>query len=123
MPEGISFWRDINARADTCLGTRCPEYDDCFLVRGRREAAEAQLVIVNHHLLLADLAVKAGDFGAILPEYRHVVLDEAHLLEDVATSYFGRSASYFRCRELYDDAPRFLRESGVDDPALARVAE
>jgi ATP-dependent DNA helicase DinG len=123
IPEGVSFWRQINARGDTCLGQKCAEYDDCFLVKGRREAAEAQLVIVNHHLLLADLAVKSGDFGAILPDYDHVVLDEAHLLEDVATSYFGRRVSPFRLRELTDDTTRFLREAGTADASLARSVE
>ena len=123
VPERISFWRNINARADTCLGRKCDEYEECFLVRSRREAAEAGLIIVNHHLLLADLVVKAGDFGAILPDYRHVVVDEAHLLEDVATSYFGRRTSFFRCRELADDTVRFLKTAGIADPAVTRTAE
>jgi len=123
LPEGVAFWRQINARGDTCLGQRCQEYDDCFLVRGRREAAEAQLIIVNHHLLLADLVVKSGDFGAILPEYRYVVIDEAHLLEDVATSYFGRRTSPFRIRELLDDSARFLREAGHEDLRLSRCMD
>ena len=123
LPDGVAFWRQINARGDTCLGQRCQEYDDCFLVRGRREAAEAQLVIVNHHLLLADLVVKSGDFGAILPEYRYVVLDEAHLLEDVATSYFGRRVSPFRVRELLDDTARFLREAASEDLRLSRCMD
>ena len=120
LPEGAAFWRQINARGDTCLGQRCEDYEECFLVRGRREAAESQIVIVNHHLLLADLVVKSGDFGSILPDYRYVVLDEAHLLEDVATSYFGRRVSPFRIRELADDTGRFLHEAAVEDAVLRR---
>ena len=123
IPQGISFWRRINARGDTCLGQRCQEYDDCFLVQARRRAAEAQVVVVNHHLLLADLAVKSGDFGAILPEYRYVVLDEAHLLEDVATSYFGRRSSWFRIRELADDTARHVGEAGADAVRLGPILE
>jgi ATP-dependent DNA helicase DinG len=122
VPEEVSFWREVNARADTCLGRRCPDYDDCFLVRMRRQAAESDLIVVNHHLLLADLVVKSGDFGAILPDYRHVVIDEAHGLEDVATHYFGRRASWFRCRELADDAARFLGRAGRDEAGLLRLA-
>lgn len=123
VPEELGFWRDVNARAETCLGRKCPEYDDCFLVRMRQEAARADLVVVNHHLLLADLVVKAGDFGAILPDYEYVVLDEAHLLEDVATSYFGRRVSLHRCRELSDDTVRSLRQGGVEDASLMRLAD
>jgi len=122
LPEGLGFWREINARADTCLGRKCPDYDDCFLVRTRQVAAEADLVVVNHHLLLADLVVKAGDFGAILPEYRHVILDEAHLLEDVATSYFGRTVSFSRCRELADDVDKLITAAGADPTTTAPAA-
>ena len=106
LPDDARFWRDISARADTCLGRRCPVYDDCHLVRLRRQAEETQLLIVNHHLLFADLAVRASDFGRVLPDYDCLVLDEAHRIEEIATLHFGRRASGLRLRELADDARR-----------------
>ena len=80
MPDGLRLWRDVNAKADTCTGSRCPEYDPCWLTRMKREAQDAQIVVVNHHLFFADLAVRT-EFGAVLPEYDTVIFDEAHLIE------------------------------------------
>ena len=95
LPENLSFWPQIDARAETCLGQKCPEFDACFITRMRREAMEADVVIVNHHLFFADLAMRGGDYGAVLPDYSTVIFDEAHELEDVAASYFGTSVSNF----------------------------
>jgi ATP-dependent DNA helicase DinG len=108
LPEDLSFWPQIDARADTCLGQKCPEYDSCFITRMRREAVEADVVIVNHHLFFADLALRGGDYGAVLPDYSTIIFDEAHELEDVAASYFGSSVSNYRINDLIQDAQKLV---------------
>ncbi|MDR2725542.1 MAG: ATP-dependent DNA helicase [Candidatus Adiutrix sp.] len=91
LSENSGLWAEISAPAERCLGQRCPEFKDCFLWRARREAAAADLVLVNHHLFMADLAVRAGGFGEVLPAWEAAVFDEAHLLEEAATGFFGRA--------------------------------
>src|SRR5262245_54992254 len=93
----------------------------------RRDAIEADIVIVNHHLFFADLALRGGDYGAVLPDYNTVIFDEAHELEDVAASYFGTSASNYRVADLVQDANR-LEIKEADQPgelikALARLSQ
>ena len=107
LPEDLPLWNDVAASAETCLGTECPRYDECFVTRIRRRAEESDIVIVNHHLLLADAAVRRGGYGAVIPECRHAVLDEAHQLEDVATQYFGITVSTWRVEELASDIDRW----------------
>jgi len=108
LPENLSFWPQIDARADTCLGQKCPEYDSCFITRVRQEAQEADVVIVNHHLFFADLALRGGDYGAVLPDYSTIIFDEAHEIEDVASSYFGASVSNYRINDLMQDAQKLV---------------
>src|SRR5437867_3525883 len=108
LPDEAAFWRSINARGDTCTGTRCESYEDCFLTRLKRRASSAQIVVVNHHLFFADLALRRDAYGRILPDHDRVIFDEAHLLEEVATLYFGLSLSSFRVEELAADAERLL---------------
>jgi len=113
VPENLASWRDLSATADQCLGSRCAHYDRCFVFRMRREAAEADLVVVNHHLFFADLALRsssAGDAGAaVLPGYDAVIFDEAHAVEEVATEHFGVQLSSFRVAELARDALKALQ--------------
>jgi ATP-dependent DNA helicase DinG len=111
LPDDLRLWRDVNARADTCTGTKCPEYEACWLTRVKRKAQQAQIVVVNHHLFFADLAVRSA-YGAVLPEYDTVIFDEAHLLEDVATLYFGKSVSAHQLEELARDAERGAAKAG-----------
>src|SRR5665213_185782 len=85
------LWPQITSTRDNCLGTRCPEFGRCHLVKARREAQEAQVVIVNHHLLLADLTLKEDGFGDVLGTADAVVIDEAHQLPDLAMQFFGAS--------------------------------
>jgi ATP-dependent DNA helicase DinG len=85
------LWPQITSTRDNCLGPRCPEYSRCHLVKARREALEAQVVIVNHHLLLADLTLKEDGFGDVLGTADAVVIDEAHQLPDLAMQFFGAS--------------------------------
>ena len=113
LPEQSALWNKLDARADACLGTTCPDYRRCFITEMRRRALESDIIIVNHHLFFADLAVKQEAAGApdagILPEAAAVVFDEAHELEDVASSYFGLSVSNIRFEELARDTDVLLR--------------
>lgn len=127
LPEDLSFWPQIDARADICLGQKCPDYDACFITRVRQRAMDSDIVIVNHHLFFADLALRGGDYGAVLPDYETVVFDEAHELEDVASSYFGASVSNYRIADLIQDAQKLditdTESSGNLVKALARLAQ
>jgi len=107
LPEPWRPWEKIDARADTCLGQKCDQYDACFLTRMRRRAQEADLIVVNHHLLMSDLVLKASAYGAIIPEYRCLVVDEAHMLEEVATAHLGRSLSSYQIADLAVDSLAF----------------
>lgn len=113
MPERLRLWDRINARADTCLGQRCPDFEPCFLTQMRRRAANAQIVVVNHHLLMADMVLKDHAFGQVIPDYAVLILDEAHVLEDVATSHLGRSISKHQVTELADEMDRVLQDADV----------
>ena len=106
VPEDALFWGDISASAENCIGSDCPRFTDCFVTRMRQRAAESDLVVVNHHLLCADAAVRQSAFGEVIPECRYAVVDEAHQLEDVATQYFGRAVSNYRVEDLARDAER-----------------
>ena len=90
-------WEAVQSDKDDCLRAHCPHFNDCFFYRSRREAASADVVVANHHLVLADLAIKkdstGSDFVAILPPYEHIIFDEGHNLEEAATSYFGAETS------------------------------
>lgn len=111
LPDRLKLWRDINARADTCTGPLCPEYERCWLTRIKRRAQEAQIVIVNHHLFFADLALRASR-AAVLPDYDCVIFDEAHLLEEIATLYFGTQVSSGDVEELAREAERLAALAG-----------
>jgi ATP-dependent DNA helicase DinG len=127
LPENLSFWSQIDARAEICLGQKCPDYDSCFITRMRQRALNSDVVIVNHHLFFADLALRGGDYGAVLPDYSTIIFDEAHEIEDVAADYFGLSVSSFRILELIQDAEKLV----ITEPdqaselakALARLAQ
>ena len=121
------LWDDVAAWSETCLGTGCEDYESCFLTRMRQEAAAADLVIVNHHLLLADAALREGSLFQVIPSYATLILDEAHLLEDVATDFFGTEISNLRIERLVRDAERERRGSAAGDASipthLMRLAE
>src|SRR4051812_27381148 len=113
LPENLASWRDLSASADQCLGQKCSHYDGCFVFKMRRQAADADVIVVNHHLFFADLALRsssAGDSGAaVLPKYDAVIFDEAHAVEEVATEHFGSQLSSFRVAELARDALKALQ--------------
>ena len=113
MPESSALWQKLDARTEACLGSTCPDYRRCFITEMRRKALESDIIIVNHHLFFADLSVRQEAAGApdagILPEAAAVVFDEAHELEEVASSYFGLSVSNIRFEELARDTEAMLR--------------
>jgi ATP-dependent DNA helicase DinG len=123
LPEASALWFKLDARADTCLGQKCSQWDRCFITEMHRRAVESDIIIVNHHLFFADLAIKqqaeyAPDAG-ILPDVGTVIFDEAHELEDVAGSYFGISVSNARLEELCRDVEASLQRNRMLSTALS----
>jgi ATP-dependent DNA helicase DinG len=114
LPDGADFWREISAASENCIGQACPDFEPCWVTQMRQRALEADLVVVNHHLLCADLAVKDTSYGSVIPDYDTVILDEAHLLEDVATQYFGIQVSSHRVEDLCRDVERELKAARLD---------
>jgi ATP-dependent DNA helicase DinG len=119
LPEDLPFWKDIAASSENCIGAECPRYNDCFITRMRQRAAESDLVVVNHHLLCADAAVRQGAYGEVIPTCHYAVVDEAHQLEDVATQYFGIAISNYRLDDLAADVDRALAAKLVADQDAA----
>jgi ATP-dependent DNA helicase DinG len=119
LPEDFLLWHHLDARRETCAGQKCRNFDTCFVTRVRQQALESDIIIVNHHLFFADLALRQGDFGSVLPDYAVLVFDEAHELEDVATQYFGAMVSNYRVEELMRDSVRVLSESGSSSEFLS----
>jgi ATP-dependent DNA helicase DinG len=115
LPEDVAFWNEVSATADTCVGSECPRYDDCFVTRMRQRAAESDIVIVNHHLLCADAAVRQNAYGEVIPACGRAILDEAHQLEDIATQYFGYAVSNFRTDDLARDVEKLAASGTVDE--------
>ena len=116
LPEHLSFWRHIDARSDTCIGQKCPDFDPCFITRMRNRAQEADIVVVNHHLFFADLALRNSAYGNVLPDYSAVILDEAHLIEDVVSEYFGAQVSNYQV----DDLVRDISALSIEDAEVDR---
>jgi len=120
LPDDAELWHRIDARSDLCTGQKCPEFSRCFITAMHQRAQEADLIIVNHHLFFADLAIRQDDFGSILPEYSAVVFDEAHEIEDVASDYFGRRVSSYQFEELVRDTEATLRVLKVEASPLRK---
>jgi len=123
LPEASALWHKLDARADTCLGQKCKDYDRCFITEMRRRAAESDIIIVNHHLFFADLSIKLEAEGApdagVLPDSGAVIFDEAHELEDIAGSYFGISVSNLRLDELTRDVEHLLQREKLYTPQMS----
>ena len=122
LPENLPFWRHIDARSETCLGQKCPDYDPCFITRMRQRAIDADIIVVNHHLFFADLALRNGAYGAVLPDYAAVILDEAHQIEDVASEYFGAQISNYQVDDLLRDVSYLKIDDREVEKELARVS-
>jgi ATP-dependent DNA helicase DinG len=111
LADDAAAWREVASSSETRIGAGCDHFEKCFVTRMRREAEDAQIIVVNHHLFLADLALRSGARGAhasVLPAYDAVVFDEAHQIEDVATDFFGVRISSARVEALARDAERSL---------------
>jgi ATP-dependent DNA helicase DinG len=121
LPEDLPFWPDIAATGENCIGADCPRFDDCFVTKMRRRAAESDVVIVNHHLLCADASVRQNAFGEVIPSCKFAIVDEAHQLEDVATQYFGRMVSNFRFDDFTRDVDRARSAGLIDDEDAAEA--
>ena len=117
-PRISTAWAKMDARGELCTGQKCPQFERCFITRMHQKASESDLIIVNHHLFFADLAVKEDERGAIIPDYGAVIFDEAHEMEDVAGQYFGVSISSGQFEELTRDvagagASQAVRQRGT----------
>jgi ATP-dependent DNA helicase DinG len=121
LPENLPFWRHIDARSDTCLGQKCPDFDPCFITRMRQRAIDADIIVVNHHLFFADLALRNGAYGAVLPDYAAVILDEAHQIEDVASEYFGSGVSNYQIDDLLRDVSLLKIDDREADRELRQI--
>jgi ATP-dependent DNA helicase DinG len=124
LPEASTAWAKVDARADLCSGQKCPNFQRCFLTTMHKRAMESDIIIVNHHLFFADLALRDENFeSGILPDYDAVVFDEAHEIEDVAGQYFGVSVSNYRFQELRRDLAAVARFKKFGTPELDRILE
>jgi len=123
LPEASLLWHKLDARSEACIGQKCSQWERCFITEMRRRARESDIVIVNHHLFFADLAIKLQAQGApdagILPDAAAVIFDEAHELEDVAGNYFGISLSNLRVEELARDVENSLQHNRILSPSLS----
>jgi len=118
LPDRYGTWKDLSATSESCTGRECPLFESCFVTQARARAAAADVLLVNHHLFFADLALRTSRAGVeVLPEHDVIVFDEAHALEDVATEYFGLQVSSYRVEELSRDAQRAV----ADRPDLASM--
>jgi len=104
VPEDAPIWPQVTSTADNCLGGDCPVYSDCFVVKARKNAQTAEVLVVNHHLFFADLALRDEGFGELLPGVNAFIFDEAHQLPDVASTFFGSNLSARQLNELGRDA-------------------
>jgi ATP-dependent DNA helicase DinG len=122
LPENLPFWRHIDARSDACIGQKCPDFDSCFITRMRQRAIDADVIVVNHHLFFADLALRNGAYGAVLPDYAAVILDEAHQIEDVASEYFGTGVSNYQIDDLLRDVSYLKVDDKEAQKELQRIS-
>jgi ATP-dependent DNA helicase DinG len=121
LPASSSAWFKLDARRDLCSGQKCANYDRCFITKMMVRAHESDIIIVNHHLFFADLAMKDGDLEGVIPEYAAVIFDEAHELESVAGQYFGTSISSYQTQELTRDILAVARRKEFGSEELDRV--
>jgi len=123
VPETSLIWSRVTSTADNCLGQDCPRLDDCFLVKARREALAADVLVINHHLFCADMAIKETGFAELLPGAEVFILDEAHQLPEIASHFFGKSLSSRQLSELARDTVVEQLREAADFPILRQRAE
>ncbi|WP_429118372.1 ATP-dependent DNA helicase [Aeromonas veronii] len=123
LQENAEILAHVTSTNDNCLGRDCPYYDDCHLVVARRRAMDAQVVVINHHLFFADMAVKDTGFGELVPEAQVYVFDEAHQLPEIATNYFGKSVGSRTIQDLAQDIQLAYRAEAHDMAQLGKAAD
>lgn len=121
LPEDSTVWLKLDARRELCTGQKCPQFERCFITKMQQEAAASDLIVVNHHLFFADLAVKQTDFGGVIPDYDAVIFDEAHEIEDVAGQYFGITISNHQINDLVRDINATARRKDFGSTELDRT--
>ncbi|MGV3002407.1 ATP-dependent DNA helicase [Vibrio sp. E150_018] len=122
IAEDSPIISNITSTNDNCLGKECPSYQDCFVLKARKKAMDSDLVVVNHHLFLADLAIKETGFGELIPDADVFIFDEAHQLPDIASQYFGQSISSRQIQELAKDIEIGYRTEAKDMRQLQKIA-
>ena len=122
IAEESRIWPLVTSTADNCLGQECPDYGDCFLVRARRQAQSVDLLVVNHHLLFADMALRDGGFGELLPEAEAWIVDEAHQVPEIAGRFFGDTLSAHQLLGLARDSVAAQLTEAPDSTALRDLA-
>ncbi len=120
MPENDPLWRTVTSTTESCLRKQCPRYDDCFVAEARKRALEADLVVVNHHLLLADMELKEEGFASILPKADTIIVDEAHQLAKIADNFFGSLVSASLIRQLLADIRALSQQP--ESPSFEQLA-
>jgi len=123
IPESSGIWKSVISTSDNCLGTDCDFYDNCFLVGARQKALSADILVINHHLLFADMVIRDEGFGELLPGAHTLILDEAHQLPDIANQFFGIRVSSRRLNELAHDIKAQTLECAKDMPDLISMAD
>lgn len=121
LSEDSGAWGKVDARSELCAGQKCKQYERCFITLMHQRAADADIIIVNHHLFFADLAVRREEMGAILPDYNAVIFDEAHEVEDIAGQYFGSNVSSYRVLDLRRDIAVISRARKFGSEELDRI--
>src|ERR1019366_5529603 len=121
LPEDSRAWGKVDARSELCAGTKCKQYERCFVTLMHQRAAEADIIIVNHHLFFADLALRREEMASILPDYNAVIFDEAHEIEDIAGQYFGFTLSSYRVLDLRRDIAAMARVRKFGSEELDRI--
>ncbi|MDH5393861.1 MAG: ATP-dependent DNA helicase, partial [Gammaproteobacteria bacterium] len=120
VPEDARIWSMVTSTADNCLGSDCALYEECHVVLARRAAQQADIIVVNHHLLLSDMALKEEGFGELLPEVEAFIIDEAHQLPDIASNFFGQSVSSRQIMLLANDV---IAEQIADAPDMGELRD
>ena len=120
VPENAPVWRLVTSTAENCLGSECPNFTDCLVMKARRRAMDADILVVNHHLLFADMAIKQEGFGELLPDAEVVILDEAHQVPETASRFFSKSFSSRQCQDLINDA---TKEAGEIPGSYAVISD
>ncbi len=115
------LWQSLDARSEVCVGQKCSWFDECFVTRMRRKAVESDLIVVNHALFFANLALESDEIGKILPDFGVLILDEAHEIEDIAADHFGRQVSNYQVAELERDVEAAFRGQPKVSKPLARL--